>query len=171
MQRACRSAGLIFPLLIYRRQTDDNNEEANVYLHHDDMDYYSSLLSFCTIDGALKSIPLYFPPPNLYYSSALTLPPLAFGAQPSAVTGCHSFISSLHHSLCPSEDVGIHLSIHLSAPFSLTSGNDKERQRGEGYEKKKERERGDRRERAYGRRGRTRDAGSDGKAQGEKTVI
>lgn len=92
------------------------------------------------MDGALKSIPLYFPPPNLYYSSSLTLPPLAFGAQPSAVTGCHSFISSLHHSFCPSEDVGIHLSIHLSAPFSLTSGNDEERQRGEGY-KKKERER------------------------------
>lgn len=114
-------------------------EEGNVYLHRDDMDYYSSLLNFCTIDGALKSIPLYFPPPNLYYSSSLSLPPLAFGAQPSAVTGCHSFISSLHHSFCPSEDVGIHLSIHLSASFSLTSGNDEERQRGEGYKKKRER--------------------------------
>lgn len=64
-------------------------------------------------------------------------------AQLSAVTHCHSFISSLHHSFCPSADLGIHLSIHLSAPFSLTSGNDEERQRGEEKkERRAERERG-----------------------------
>lgn len=74
-------------------------------------------------------------------------------AQLSAVTHCHSFISSLHHSFCPSADLGIHLSIHLSAPFSLTSGNDEERQRGE---EKKER-RAEREERRG--RGRERDGG------------
>lgn len=69
----------------------------------------------------------------LSYSSA---PSQALNwAQLSAVTHCHSFISSLHHSFCPSADLGIHLSIHLSAPFSLTSGNDEERQRMRGEER------------------------------------
>lgn len=74
----------------------------------------------------------------LYFPSSLTTAPHTLPpsqplnwAQLNDVTHCHSFISSLHHSFCPSADLGIHLSIHLSAPFSLTSGNDYERQRGE----------------------------------------
>lgn len=65
------------------------------------------------------------------YSAAYTPSQALNWAQLNDVTHCHSFISSLHHSFCPSADLGIHLSIHLSAPFSLTSGNDYERQRGE----------------------------------------
>lgn len=78
-------------------------------------------------------------------------------AQLSAVTHCHSFISSLHHSFCPSADLGIHLSIHLSAPFSLTSGNDEERQRGE--EKKERRAQRERGGKKGGRGGGERDGG------------
>lgn len=82
----------------------------------------------------------------LYFSSSSASSQAHNWAQLSAVTHCHSFISSLHHSFCPSADLGIHLSIHLSAPFSLTSGNDEERQRGE---EKKER-RAEREERRGG---------------------
>lgn len=90
-----------------------------------------------TNDPAFKSILqhlcLHFSPLcQSFLPLSLLRPPLALNrAQLSAVTHCHSFISSLHHSFWPSTDLGIHLSIHLSAPFSLTSGNDEKRHQGE----------------------------------------
>lgn len=81
--------------------------------------------------------PFFFPYPSSFLSVFFFLShsPSSSWAQLSTVTRCHSFISSLHHSFCPSEDLGIHLSVHLSASFSLTSGNEEETGReGEGEE-------------------------------------
>lgn len=50
-----------------------------------------------------------------------------------------------YHSIiffCPSVDLSFHLSVHLSLPFSLTSGNDEERQPEEEYKKCRSESRG-----------------------------
>lgn len=119
------------------QQKDSRVEIKDFYLHHYFMDYYR----YCYMWYNRYGLKIQPPPVSLLFFTLLSV--FLFSlyssassqalsrAQLSAVTHCHSFISSLHHSFCPSADLGIHLSIHLSAPFSLTSGNDEERRRGE----------------------------------------
>lgn len=82
-------------------------------------------MSFFNMWGSLKSVPLLYP----FLRSFAFLSSTFSHAQPRAVIRCHSFISPLHHLSCPSEYLGIQLSVHLSALFSLTSGNDGEREK------------------------------------------
>lgn len=137
LRRRLLVAEMVFWGLIHRQQKQDDMKGVFFFFLCVLTSWYGLLLNLIQSAAALKPlkpVPLSSPPLLICIIPPASLPlhlPPSCRAPVSAVT-LLSLLYSISPSFlfCPSEDVGIHLSIHLSAPLSLTSGNDEERQRG-----------------------------------------